>query len=623
SRKSGNEDYRPRKDVYYADNAILPKKVMDELPILNLPKRIGEDNVEKYFGVRSLREFKIQINERSIQYNSCDTEVSKFIESLKPFILAYRLNSPNLKRRISDIETKRKESRTLKQFKIHIVTQCRFSFGDNQETTIDDKEFINVKDIFYFKESCLKTLEGLRRDSLFCDAFAEMMCIIFKVNDLKNDFRQILKNDIQDTNHLANQDLDKEKVEEAYQLLGLSRVEVDFWKNVFSLKNKQLSEPIETIDILKKKIKNDLLFNVFDKYEKIDFETFSNRESYELICSLCGNLKLSVKQLVPMGLYNWHKQNFISAIKDSEHEFKQLLWQYLSINSEAQGTFISVLNKYSLEFIFHLENEILNHQYELVVEYTEILKKRIKNDFNIDMEVVLTHEIEIRNLYEKLLSKYSIEEVDMSDLMIRSLLFFEGNTGLIDKYLIEQFTSGEITDSDNGDEILIGYLVDASLSKNEKSLHALMGNGRGSWVHSGRGDKGKKRKGKKSELLVYNTLVEKYGVENVKWVSGNSTTPDKNDKLHYDIEYKNEAADWKYLEVKSISENQFIISSAEANYGVNEPDRFEMALVSDDTIYLVKDIFKFKPGETFENNSKFTPYAKDYIFVFDFDSITK
>ena len=136
-------------------------------------------------------------------------------------------------------------------------------------------------------------------------------------------------------------------------------------------------------------------------------------------------------------------------------------------------------------------------------------------------------------------------------------------------------------------------------------------------MHSGLNDKGKKRKGKKAELLVYNTLVSEYGIENVKWVSGNSTTPDKNDKLHYDITYKNGDGVWKYLEVKAMLDNHFIISGPEKDKGMSEPENFELALVAENTIYLVKDIFKFNQGETFESNSKFVAYAKDYVFSFD------
>ncbi len=623
SRKGDTEDYQPRGTVYYSDNSILPKKILNTLPLLNLPKRIGEDNVENYFGVKSLREFKVQINERNLQFNRCDADFSRLFETIKPYILAYRLESPNLKKRIIDIETKRKEARTLKQSKIHIVTQCFFRFGDNSEIPIDLKEFINVKDIFYFKENILSTVDGIKKDSLFCDAFAEMMCIIFKVNDLKNDFRQILKNDIQDTIHLANQDLSEEIIDEAFNLLGISRVEIDFWKNVFTLKGKQLIEPIETIEVLKRSVFSNLGIELPIGYENVDFESFGNDESYELISLLCETLNFSVESIVSVGLYNWHKKKYIDCIKDNEYKFKQLVWSGLRNKFSEQGTFITILNDYTLHLISQLNSEIINCKFELTVDYFSVIKEQTINIFKIDLESIISDETEIHNLYEALLYKYNIEEVDIEDETIRSLLFFEGNSNGIEKYLIEHFPKEKLEESSNdNDTKVIGDLVDASLCKNEKTLHVSSGKGNGSWVHSGHSEKGKKRRGKKAELLVYNTLLNKYGIESVKWVSGNSTTPDKNDKLHYDIEYKNETGEWKYLEVKALFDNHFIITEAEKDKGIAEPDKFEMALVSEDIIYMVKDIFKFKQGETFESNSKFNAYAKDYVFSFNLNAVS-
>lgn len=622
SRKGATEEYQPRREVYYTDNSILPKKILDTLPLLNLPKRIGEDNVERYFGVKSLREFRIQINEENLKFNSCDAELNRLFESIKPYILAYRLESPNLKKRISDNETKRKEARILKQCKIHIVTECLFRFGEKDEIPIDEKEFINVKDTFYFKESALNTIDSLKKDSLFCDAFAEMMCIIFKVNDLKNDFRQILKNDIQDTIHLAKQDLSDEKIEEAFELLGVSRVEIEFWKNVFELKGKQLIEPIETTEKLKQRVIEILGISLPDGYSNVDFESFGNKESYELVYLLCNALGLTVDKIAKDGLYNWHKKGFIDCIKDYEYKFKQLVWSKLANGNNNQENFISILNDYSLNFINQIESEIRSHRFDLKIDYLTIIKQQIKEHFEIDLDSLYINDFQIKNLYEELLTQYNIEEVDVLDEKIRSLLFFEGNAESINKYLIDKSGANEENDdSKNENDTITGDLIEASLCKKLKPIQVAYGNGNGSWVHSVHVDKGKKRKGKRAELLVYNTLINKYGVENVKWVSGNSTTPDKNDKLHYDMEYKNELGEWKYLEVKAMSDNQFIISGQEKEKGVSEPDKFEMALVNDSSIYMVKDIFKFNQSETFECNSKFHAYAKDYVFVFDLKNI--
>lgn len=560
--------------------------------------------------------------ESKLKFNPCDTEFHKQFEVIKPYILAYRLDSPNLKKRIADSDTKKREARTLKNCRIHLTTQCYFLIGENNEMAIEEREFINDKDNFYFKSGSLSSTESLKRDSIFCDAFAEMMCIIFKVNDLKNDFRQILKNDLQDTIHLAIQDLGKEKIEEAFQLLGVSRIEVMFWKNVFTLRAKQLVEPIENTEILKEKVLQNLGIRLSETYNNVDFENFGNIESFELIRQLYTELTLSVQQLIPKGLYHWHRIKFANTLNDLHYRFKQLIWRRLNDNSSEQASFISILNEYSLSFIYSLESKIENKKYELDVDYAGIMKRQLNSQFKVNLDDVISPDTSIQNLYNELLNHYSVEEVDITDETIRSLLYFEGNKEVVGAFLKANFApKEEDDDSDPDGKNAIGSLVDASLTKNSKAIQLAGGNGNGSWVHSGLNDKGKKRKGKKAELLVYNTLVSEYRIENVKWVSGNSTTPDKNDKLHHDITYKNGDGVWKYLEVKAMSDNQFIISGPEKDKGMSEPENFELALVAENTIYLVKDIFKFNQGETFESNSKFVAYAKDYVFSFNVNAL--
>lgn len=623
SRRGDNEEYLPKAEIYYANNSILPKRILDTLPILNLPKRIGEDNVERYFGVKSLKEFKIQVNEQDFKISSCSKDFEKLFEILKPYILAYRLESPNLKRRLTEMENKKKEANVLKRCRIHIVHQCQYIFGDNEEISIEDKEFINVKDIFYYKDSSLRTIDELRRDSLFCDAFSEMMCIIFKVNDLKNDFRQILKNDFQDMIHVAKQDLDKEKIALAFQLLGISRVEIDFWRNIFSQKKQRLIEPIDNTEHLKKIVHENLNFSLPSDYFRIDFDTFENIESYNFIKSLCYELNLNLEEVIICGLYNYHKGKFISCIKDNEYKFKQCLWSSLNIEKNSQKHFISVLYSYNKDLINHIDDQIVQNKFEFEVNYLEIINCQIKRLFNkISLYQNLNENINIENLYIDLLNTHNIEENDLIDEEIRSLLYFKGNDQIIKKYIIENLQYEDESDvREKNNPKITGNLIPASLNKSGKNTYKESNNGNGNWIHSEKEERKKKKSGKNAESFVYDTLVNKYGKENVKWVSGNSNTPDKNDKSHYDIEYRNDDKEWKYVEVKAFSGNSFIISEAEVEKALSEPNKYEMALVRGNDIYTINDLFRFECGETFDKNSKFHAHAKDYVFTFDLNAL--
>lgn len=623
SEKGEIREYQPHSNIYYSDNSILPKRIMDTLYILNLPKKSGENNVGKYFGVKSLKEIKIQIDEERIQYNnSCDADFNKLFESIKVYILTYRLNSPNLKKTINDSETKRREARILKQCKIHIVKNGFYNFGEKEAIPIEEKDYMNEKDSFYFKDSGAKTVDELKRDPVFCAKFAEMMCIIFKINELKNDFILILKNELQENKQLAEEDLGKEKLDEAYLLLGISRVEFNFWENIFRQKGKKLKEPIENDDILKQRIRDGLGIELLQNYNNIDFEKFKSAESIELIKNICANLSLKVSDILQSGIFSWHQAKFMEAIKDYEYKFKRLLWLKLCSLKNEQSKFISILNNYNLDFINKVEKDIQLLKYYLDVDYQGKLKEWIKEHYQIEIDDQVLDAVNIENKYSELLRSYSVEEIDIADDSFRSLLFFEGNTEVIEGHLKLKYSKDEESELTDVSEtsVPIGEIIESSLTNNGREISINTIQSSSGWVHSPRTDKVKTRKGKEAEKLVYYTLVQKYGIENVKWVSGNSTTPDKNDKLHYDIEYKNQDGEWKYLEVKAIIDCYFIISNPEKEKGLSDPDKYELALVKDKDIHMVKNLFKFNPGESFNNNNKYSVQAKDYIVSFSINN---
>ncbi len=88
-------------EVYYSNNTLLPKKIMDTLPILYYPKRSGEQKLEKYFGIKIIEASNIKLDEASITLSRFNEDFQIFFEALKPLILIYRLYSKNLKKEIN------------------------------------------------------------------------------------------------------------------------------------------------------------------------------------------------------------------------------------------------------------------------------------------------------------------------------------------------------------------------------------------------------------------------------------------------------------------------------------------------------------------------------------------
>ena len=99
-------------------------------------------------------------------------------------------------------------------------------------------------------------------------------------------------------------------------------------------------------------------------------------------------------------------------------------------------------------------------------------------------------------------------------------------------------------------------------------------------------DRGNKKQGNTSERAVYDKLVELYGFQNVNWKSK------EDEGRHFDIRYsKDEGANWIYVEVKSYSGFRFPMSFSEFEFGKENPERYEVWLVSDSQIIPVRTPF--------------------------------
>ena len=102
-----------------------------------------------------------------------------------------------------------------------------------------------------------------------------------------------------------------------------------------------------------------------------------------------------------------------------------------------------------------MENKTLENKYELDVDYNSIIKSEIKRQFDVDVSAQSS--FEIKNKYVETLKKYDIEEIDISEESIRSLLYFEGNDTAIKNYLDEHFKTDEgEQSSSNGNSKIIG-----------------------------------------------------------------------------------------------------------------------------------------------------------------------
>jgi hypothetical protein len=612
SKKDNTNEYKKFTEVFYSDNSTLPKRIIKNLWILNLPKRLGENNVSKYFGVKNFKDFEVKIDQPSLIKHAEFNAFSDFFEEIKPLILTYRLSV------VKNADTKKSDANSLKSCKIQLVTKCKYFYDKDVPEDIDYFEFINDNNTFHIKVHPSFKLDQIRKHSMFCDAFAEVMCITFKVNDHKNDFRNVIRNDISDTKHVLEEDQSSE-IAEAYRLLGISKNEIDFWKFLFKLKNQTFPEHIATSKELSTIINEVLSIKLPKNYSSVSFDGFDNIESSKFIEFLINEHgfiydKLIESDKILQGMVRYHQSVIPEKINNIDSVVDKLIWKSLKDKSIEEKMRFHLISK---EAIQSIEKQVKDQVKDAskkshLPDYSQIVSGVITKLYGTDNITDIPDLTEIYNRnYECIGKPLDIDEEK------RDLLFFhwENLNELKSIVCLVNENEKEVNQEKevNLDEV---ELVESSTEAIHVNDTSGKGTGGGGSAYDSSGDKEKRIKGKAAEKLVRDKLMQ-LNYYNVTWVSGNSDNPKRDDSLGYDIRYTDKNGDEKFVEVKSVSsDHSFFLTENERKCGVKNREKYIIALVAEKKIHFITDFFKFSESESFETNSKYTTRNHNYKIYF-------
>ncbi len=262
-------EYKSVSEVYYSDNNVLPEAILKNYWIINLQKRAGENLVKKYFGVKLLQDELKEISVSQISNSIANQDFSKYLNSVKPYLLAFRLST------LSTKDGEKNESSHLKSLNVDIVTSCEYSFTNGQSHSLSDYTFIPTKDKFYLKVPEGINLNALKNKIEFCDQVSEILSIHFKVREHKDDFLSVIKETEEETKYrIKSRELDT-FLTNAKSLIGVSDEELIFWKKVFSLRGSKLPESIHSFEQLEVEVSR-LDKKLFDGYSsQVDLSNFA------------------------------------------------------------------------------------------------------------------------------------------------------------------------------------------------------------------------------------------------------------------------------------------------------------------------------------------------------------
>lgn len=617
SRKGGiGKEYSliPLNNVYYSDNKLLPQKILDNYWFINLPKRMGENRVTKFFGVHLIKDIIADIKFNVGKENKITNDLNDYINRLKPYWLSYRLEALNK-------DAKTDTARNLKELKIQVVEEATYTLSDGTTLSFDNFDFIPKDNLVILKYSENTDYENLRNQSHFCDVIAEIVCVVFKVADLKNTYRRIFKDGVKETLHILQSDEKEYLLEEAQKLLGISEEELSFWKKIFPGKVTDGDNELS----FKNSITENIGVPLPPFYKDIEFSNLGTKTGIEFLKWLSNQVTLKLEDVITAKtLESWHKQQFSNYIKNYIKHFDQLLWIKCAASSDRTKKENFFTN------LIHFDNEVTSiyadfaNQNNIILEpkYDDLVIKWTANKFKIDLNQVIEKEIDVSTKYKKTLKEYSFGESieDMEKIIksdnpsLYSLMHFDGFENEVklecDKQAAAKTAEFGDPDGDNNDEDTTLAIVESALSNGSFSPSNSSKSGHKGGSHNSKGDRNKAASGKKQEDRVKSSLLkEGYLVNHV------ST---KTDGKHYDLEYKKEGdTEWRFLEVKKDSGGYFFLSKAEKQTAISKTnvEKYDIAIVGESTIHIIKSPFSFN-DESFEKNSKFHAEPTEYKINF-------
>lgn len=629
--KNGKKEYIPTQEVYYSDNTTLPVKIIENFWIFDFPKRSGEKQVSDYFGVKTFKDILIEIDEHKITKHLKAEEFNSWFYKIKPYLLTYRLSNFNTEESIKNT------SSLVKNSTIKIVSNLEYSINGSDLKKLLPNEFINNnKHVYYIGAEPNFSFKQLKNTPAFCEAFAEILCVIFEVNENKDDFRNIFKDkeDLKDSKYLIETKHLTEKFEEACGLLGINKTEILFWKAISQGRIVEFPEIIANILELKENILKSIDYQLPDYYEFVDFEEFNNLESFNFIKDVCTSQNITTIEIKARldsfpGLKQYHLSKFIQTAIDLEIWWNKAWWLDLSIKPiEEQIKFENRRNLYfekRQEIIYKLAEQFswdveIGYEKELLDELTSIYKIVFQKEKLVGLE--------LEYKYKNLITEFHINTEELN-LEIKSLLFFEGHEEYLTSYFTELNKRETETKENNIIEqeetsnvnVIIGS-IDCGTVPIDKVNNGLA-NKKGS-TYPLKKDLQKKEAGKKAEKLVYDKLLELYPDGEIRWISGNSedNSLKLDDSKGYDISYKKNKNDihWKFLEVKSSSSgHRFIISANEVNVGIENKKNYHLALVTGLNINFVEDFFlnetRLEEFNILRNSASIRPLDYEVFYI--------
>lgn len=589
--KGEHRGYFPANKVFYNGNIKLPRKISSTVPILHYPRRQSTQNVTQFFGIKNLNSLNISVNNAS-PLADLTRDFSHFLEQITPYILVYRIQD------IEKDKSARAELAKLKRFNILLCENVEY-LVEGETAQLDNNDYIRSDNDFIIKVSNESTLDELRHDFEFQESFADIIGLIFDIQDTRV-FREVVKESSAYIEKSIRNDIGEEELIRTRELLGISDEYYSFWKTIYSLIGKEYE--FSTNEQLLENILSDL--SLESDIKDIIYQDLNSYQSCQAIEILFDELNIKISDFnssehayYKIDFTDYHKRNLKLYLERNLYSFKQKLYTWCISNSK-EDTFTTIVKDYENSQNFNKEYSLKNKMNQSL-DYDFLIQIYINQHF--ELEDVKPTDINFDEVYAKNEKQIDIDVLE-EDFELLSMLFFSHKLKEIEKGIEKINEEKRLRDNPAPD-----FDNEPKPPKNIKDVELTKPSTRGfqksksknPFKHSNGASTGKKARGNKSEKDVYESLVEKYGANKVTWVSKVS------DGDGYDIKYINEHGITKYVEVKTYSGDKFFLSRNELEFARQYIEDYEIFLVSDDILKI--------DNVDFDDKKRFHLESREYV----------
>ena len=619
--------YVPISEARYADKKVFSEKILRNFKMFDVDGRSGEEKIRKLFGVTPLKYVNAEVEGTPIAHSLDSLFVEEYYRFL-PFVYACRMGLKN----------EHQDFNRLKSTKIMLCSDVTIKYDFGGEVTVCKLEKFETVYLRKNNAAYIQVPEEygifsqLVKDFDFADAVAELITVILDVNDDKDFYRDLFR----ENTLIREKKMRVDKNDENLELLNAARrkfkaeinIRDEFWMTLSAIMRTNISDEPRADDMLVA-LGFEIGFDVGVDYANIN-------EYAEFVIGVFRALNIDLpaynnQSVHTINIVDYWRKMLVEKAKNYKNRYLANIYHEIKDDEDNVTQYEDYCNNYDSSQ-YDIENSVY-------VDIDEVFESEHGVSF---AELDAYDDGMISALIET--AKAKVGESDMAFIfanyslsMVNAHLLFD----CIDELTISRAEElpAESTSHSKPSQPTIYDLIEAAFSTDAvgisevstqvKATTSTSSSSKANGSHKGRvyseqTEKTKKEHGMAGEIAVFKELMQLYP-ETARWISGNAQQANRTDKgddsCGYDMYYVDESGVKQYVEVKASKSEEIIfsLSDNELKFALSHSKNYEIfyVVIGDDgkpkhEIWRLGHLFDFDDDEELMHNDRFTIESKEY-----------